>query len=432
MVVVTTEQRLEDRRGSVLAPLDAKLTDLEALYVDLHRHPELAFAETRTAAELARRLEASGYQVHTGIGRTGVLGVLHNGPGPTVMLRADMDALPVEEKTGLDYASEVRALDAHGREVPVMHACGHDMHVTWLSGAADLLAASQDAWSGTLLVVFQPGEEAGDGAQGMVRDGVFGPGGKPDFVLGQHLVPGPAGWVLTRPGVIMAATDALRIVLHGRGGHGSRPETTVDPAVLAASVVLKLQTIVSREISATESAVVTVGSLHVGTTYNVIPDHATLEISIRSFDERVREKVVAAVERIVTGEAATAGAPKPPDITRLGSFPVTANDDSVTAELTAAFREHFGADRTLEAPLVTGSEDFSELGRAAGAPSVFWLVGGVDPQTVLTAIAAGRFEQDIPSNHSPLFAPVLHPTLRTGVETLVVGALEKLADPAVG
>jgi hippurate hydrolase len=431
MGVVTSEQRLVDRRATVLAPLDAKLPDLEALYIDLHRHPELAFTETRTAAELTRRLELSGFDVRTGIGRTGVLGVLRNGPGPTVMLRADMDALPVEEKTGLDYASEVRAPDADGREVPVMHACGHDMHVTWLSGAADLLSAGRDSWSGTLLVVFQPGEEAGGGAQGMLRDGVFEPGGKPDVVLGQHIVPGPAGWVLTRPGVIMAATDSLRIVLHGRGGHGSRPETTVDPAVLAASVVLKLQTIVSREISATESAVVTVGSLHVGTTHNVIADHATLEINIRSFDERVREKVVAAVHRIVQGEAVTAGAPKPPEITRIGSFPVTTNHDAVTAELASVFREHFGADRTMEAPLVTGSEDFSEFGRAAGVPSVFWLVGGVDAQTVLTAIAAGRFEQDIPSNHSPLFAPVLHPTLRTGVETLVVGALSKLAAPGI-
>jgi hippurate hydrolase len=420
------------RLGRVLAPLDGKLPDLEALYVDLHQHPELAFAETRTAGELTRRLEASGYAVHTGLGRTGVLGVLRNGAGPTVMLRADIDALPVEEKTGLEYASTVRAPDTDGREVPVMHACGHDMHATWLSGAADLLAAGRDAWSGTVLAVFQPGEEVGDGAQSMIRDGVFGPGGKPDVVLGQHVVPGPAGWVLTRPGVIMAATDALRIVLHGRGGHGSRPETTVDPAVLAASVVLRLQTIVSREISATESAVVTVGSLHVGTVHNVIADHATLEVNIRTFDGQVRAKVLAAIERIVRGEAAAAGSPKPPEITRFGSFAVTANDDVVTAELAAAFREHFGADRTTEAPLVTGSEDFSEFGRAAGVPSVFWLVGGVDAQTVLTAIAAGRFEQDVPSNHSPLFAPVLRPTLRTGVETLVVAALEKLAAPDAG
>ncbi|AUI64228.1 amidohydrolase [Amycolatopsis sp. BJA-103] len=417
---------------SVLAPLQAALPGLEDLYTDLHRHPELSFAETRTAAELARRLEADGYEVHTGIGRTGVLGVLRNGPGPKVMLRADIDALPVEEKTGLPYASTARGIDADGRDVPVMHACGHDMHATWLSGAASLLSAGREHWSGTLMVVFQPGEEAGDGAVGMVRDGVFEPAGKPDVVLGQHVVPGPAGWVLTRSGVIMAATDALRITLHGRGGHGSRPETTVDPAVLAASVVLKLQTIVSREISATESAVVTVGSLHVGTAHNIIADHAVLEVNIRSFDQAVREKVVAAVERIVQGEAATAGAPKPPEIERIGTFPVTENDDAATEGLTAAFRDHFGEGRVMPAPLVTGSEDFSEFGRAAGAPSVFWLVGGLDEQKVIAAMTAGRFEQDIPSNHSPLFAPLPHPTLSAGVETLVVAAWHRLTHPGVG
>ncbi|EMD23934.1 amidohydrolase [Amycolatopsis azurea] len=416
----------------VLAPLQAALPGLEDLYTDLHRHPELSFAETRTAAELARRLKADGYEVHTGIGRTGVLGVLRNGPGPKVMLRADIDALPVEEKTGLPYASTARGVDADGRDVPVMHACGHDMHATWLSGAASLLASGREHWSGTLMVVFQPGEEAGDGAVGMVADGVFGPAGEPDVVLGQHVVPGPAGWVLTRPGVIMAATDALRITLHGRGGHGSRPETTVDPAVLAASVVLKLQTIVSREISATESAVVTIGSLHVGTAHNIIADHAVLEVNIRSFDQAVRERVVAAVERIVHGEAATAGAPKPPEIERIGTFPVTENDEKATEGLAAAFHDHFGDGRVMPAPLVTGSEDFSEFGRAAGVPSVFWLVGGLDAEQVIAAMTAGRFEQDIPSNHSPLFAPIPHPTLATGVETLVVAALHRFTHPGVG
>ncbi|GLY42287.1 hippurate hydrolase [Amycolatopsis sp. NBRC 101858] len=414
----------------VLTPLDAALPELEALYIDLHRHPELSFAETRTAAELARRLEHDGYEVHTGIAGTGVLGVLRNGEGPTVLLRADIDALPVEEKTGLSYASTARGTDEHGKDVPVMHACGHDMHATWLSGAAALLAKGRDTWSGTLQVVFQPGEEGAGGAVRMVRDGLFDRAGAPDVVFGQHLVPGPAGWVLTRPGVIMAATDTLRITLHGRGGHGSRPETTVDPAVLAASVVLKLQTIVSREIAATDSAVVTVGSLHVGTASNVIADDAVLEVNVRSFDQAVRERVLAAVERIVNGEAATAGAPKAPEIVRSGSYPITENDEAANDALTEVFRGHFGADVVLPAPLVTGSEDFSEFGRAAGVPSVFWLVGGFDPQTVITAMTEGRFERDIPSNHSPRFAPVLHPTLRTGIETLVAAALSRLSHPA--
>ncbi|RZQ63096.1 amidohydrolase [Amycolatopsis suaedae] len=418
--------------STVLSGLDAALPDLESLYTDLHRHPELAFAEHRTAGVLASRLEAAGFTVHRGVGQTGVVGVLRNGDGPAVMLRADIDALPVRERTGLDYASTDTGLDADGNEVPVMHACGHDMHATWLSGAAALLARGREHWSGTLLVVFQPGEEVGDGAAGMVRDGLFDIAGRPDVVLGQHIAPGPAGWVLTRPGVLMAATDSLRITLHGRGGHGSRPETTVDPVVLAASVVLRLQTIVSRELAATEQAVVTVGSLHAGTTHNVIADRAVLEVNVRTFDATVRDRVLAAIGRIVRGEAQAAGAPAEPEITEIATFPVTSNDEHATESLTAAFRAHFPDGSVLDAPLVTGSEDFGEFGTAAGVPSVFWLVGGMDPEKVMTAMAQGRFESDIPSNHSPLFAPVLHPTLRVGVETLVVGALNWLTAPASG
>ncbi|PXY30846.1 M20 family metallopeptidase [Prauserella flavalba] len=415
----------------VLSGLGARLPDLERLYVDLHRHPELSFRETRTAAKLAARLKSAGYEVHTGLAGTGVLGVLRNGDGPTVLLRADIDALPVEERTGLEYASTERAATEDGKEVPVMHACGHDMHATWLSGAAALLAEARSAWSGTLLAVFQPGEESGGGARAMVADGLFERGGTPDVVLGQHVTPGPAGWVLTRPGVLMAATDALRVTLHGRGGHGSRPETTVDPVVLAASVVLRLQTVVSRELAATESAVLTIGSVHAGTAHNVIPDEATLELNIRTFDTQVRSRVLAAIERIVRGEAQAAGAPKEPELTELASFPVTANDENANARLTAAFREHFPEGRVWDAPLVTGSEDFGELGTAAGVPSVFWLVGGLDERMVLDAMSAGRFETDVPSNHSSRFAPVLHPTLRTGVETLVAAALTWLVSPGI-
>ncbi|SFQ61289.1 hippurate hydrolase [Amycolatopsis arida] len=421
-----------ENRRAVLAGLAERVPALERLYRDLHRHPELSFAEHRTAGVLANLLTGAGYTVHTGIAGTGVLGVLRTGPGPTVLLRADIDALPVAERTGLDYASTARGVDADGREVPVMHACGHDLHATWLIGAAQQLAAHRDRWSGTVLVVFQPGEERGEGAAAMVRDGLFDHAGAPDVVLGQHVVPGPAGWVLTRPGVLMAATDALRVVLHGRGGHGSRPETTVDPAVLASSVVLRLQTIVSRELAATESAVVTVGAMHVGTAGNVIADSATLELSVRTFDEPVRARVRAAIERIVHGEATAAGSPRPPEITETAWFPLTTNDPAATEEIAAVFGEHFGAERATEAPLVTGSEDVGELARAAGAPLVYWLVGGLDPDQVLGAMAAGRFERDVPTNHSPLFAPVPHPTLRTGVEAMVVAALHRFAAPGVG
>ncbi|MEU4668589.1 amidohydrolase [Amycolatopsis sp. NPDC023774] len=416
----------------VLAPLAAALPGLEALYVDFHRHPELAFAETRTAAELARRLAADGFEVHTGVGRTGVVGVLRNGEGPTVMLRADIDALPVEEKTGLAYASTARGVDESGNDVPVMHACGHDMHATWLSGAASLLAAAREVWSGTLLAVFQPAEEGNGGAAEMIADGLFDLAGRPDVVFGQHLAPGPAGWVLTRPGVLMAASDTLRITLHGRGGHGSRPETTVDPAVMAASVVLKLQTVVSREVAATEPAVVTVGSMHVGSVGNVIADDAVLEVNTRAFDDGVLLRLRTAIERIVNAEAVAANAPKPPTIELLSSYPATSNDDTASDELTEVFRGHFDDGTVLPAPLVTGSEDFGEFGAAAGVPSVFWLVGGLDPQEVITAMTEGRFETDIPSNHSPRFAPVPHPTLRAGVETLVVAALSRMSGPGVG
>nr|WP_211323487.1 amidohydrolase [Prauserella marina] len=421
--------------AAVTARLDSEpgfLADLEALYTDLHRHPELGFAETRTARVLADRLTSAGYEVHTGIGGTGVLGVLRNGEGPAVLLRADIDALPVEERTGLPYASTARAVDAEGRDVAVMHACGHDMHATWLSGAAALLAESREAWSGTVLAVFQPAEEGGSGAAAMVADGLFDVAGTPDVVLGQHVTPGPAGWVLTRPGPLMAGTDAMRVTLHGRGGHGSRPETTVDPVVLAASVVQRLQTIVSRELAATDSAVLTVGSLHAGTAHNVIADEATMEINVRTFDAAVRTRVLAAIERIVKAESEASAAPAPPDIVELATFPVLANDEQATARVREAFTGHFPHGDVWDAPLVTGSEDFGELAAAAQVPSVFWLVGGMDKREVLEAMGAGRFETDIPSNHSSLFAPVIHPTLRTGVETLVVAALEWLGSPPVG
>src|SRR5690348_11812308 len=286
-----------------LSPLASLLPDLEALYTDIHAHPELSMQETRTAGLAAERLRTSGFEVTTGVGRTGVVGLLRNGDGPTVMLRADMDALPVEEATGVPYASKVKAADPEGKTVPVMHACGHDMHVTWLVGATTLMAKSRNAWRGTLMAVFQPAEETAAGAQAMIDDGLFKRFAKPDVVLGQHVMVGPAGTVGGRTGVITSAADSLQIRLFGRGAHGSMPQASIDPVVMAAAVVMRLQTIVSRELAPTEAAVVTIGSLQAGTKENVIPDEAVIKLNVRSFDEAVRRRILAAVERIGKAEA---------------------------------------------------------------------------------------------------------------------------------
>ncbi len=313
------------------------LADLTGIYRDLHAHPELAFAEHRTAGIVAARLRDLGYQTTTGVGGTGVVGLLANGDGPTVLLRADMDALPVLERTGLDYASADRGKSADGKDVPVMHACGHDAHVTCLLGAAAELAADASGWSGTLLLVFQPAEEVGEGAQAMIDDGLFDRFGLPDVVLGQHVAPIPAGLLGVRSGPAFAAADSLRIVLHGQGGHGSRPETTIDPVLMAAAVVQRLQGIVARELPAADAAVVTVGALHAGTVSNVIPDEAELLVSVRTFDQGVRGKVLAAIERIVTAEAAASGAVVAPEITSLGAFPLVVNDPAACARVSDAF-----------------------------------------------------------------------------------------------
>ncbi|MFC7740586.1 amidohydrolase [Nocardiopsis composta] len=307
--------------STVPARLGEIRDDLADLYRDLHAHPELSYAERRTAAEVARRAGAAGYEVATGVGRTGVVAVLRNGEGPTVLLRADMDALPVEEKTGLPYASTATGTAADGTETPVMHACGHDMHTVCLLGALDVLAAAADSWSGTVLAVFQPAEELATGAAAMVDDGLFERFGTPDVTLGQHVAPLPAGWVGCHAGPAFAATDSLRVRMFGRGGHGSRPETTVDPVVMAASTVMRLQTVVSREVAAGDAAVVTVGSLRAGTKENIIPDEAELQINVRSFDTRVRERVLEAITRIVKAEAAASGAEREPEITPFNAFP---------------------------------------------------------------------------------------------------------------
>ncbi len=412
----------------VLSGLGEITSALEDLYRDIHAHPELSMQERRTAGLAADGLRAAGYDVTEGVGGTGVVGLLANGDGPTVMLRADMDALPIREATGLPYASTVIATDADGRETPVMHACGHDMHVTWLAGATRLLAHSRDAWQGTVLAVFQPAEEIARGAQGMIDDGLFDRFPKPDVIFGQHVMPAPAGRLGYRAGTTQAAADSLEVRLFGRGAHGSMPESSVDPVVMAAATVLRLQTIVSRETAASDAAVVTVGALQAGTKDNVIPDDALLKINVRSFDEAVRSHVLEAITRIVNAEAAASGAPRPPEISTTEHYPLTVNDPDRTQRVGVALRGHFGDDRVRElAAPVSASEDFGSFGTEWGVPSVFWYVGGTDPAVYEAAERAGRVAEDVPTNHNPAFAPVLHPTIETGVEAIVTAALDVLA-----
>ena len=411
---------------SVLHDLDKLLPELEALYKDVHAHPELSMEETRTAGLAADRLRAAGYEVTTGVGKTGVVGILRNGDGPTVMLRADMDGLPVKEATGLSYASKATATTPEGETVAVSHMCGHDMHVTWLAGAAKLLAGARSAWRGTLMVVFQPGEETAEGAQAMIDDDLFKRFPKPAVVLGQHVRTAPSGVVAGRAGAIMAAADSLQIRLFGRGAHGSAPQVSIDPVVMAAATVMRLQTIVAREVAATEAAVVTVGALQAGTKENVIPDEAILKVNVRTFDAGVRTRVLAALERIVNAEAEASGAPRKPEITTLDHYPLNVNDPVAGKRVADAFRDHFGAERVPEMDPVPASEDFGCFASEWHAPSVFWFVGGTDPDVYANAEAANRLNE-LPANHSPLFAPVIHPTLQTGVEALVVATMAWLA-----
>jgi amidohydrolase len=410
----------------VLKNLDWLLPDLEALYKDVHAHPELSMQETRTAARAADWLRQAGYEVTTGVGKTGVVGLLCNGEGPTVMLRADMDALPIEEATDLSYASKVTTTDAEGKIVPVGHMCGHDMHVAWLAGAAALFAQARDPWRGTVMVVFQPGEETAQGAQAMIDDKLLARFPQPVVVLGEHVLLGAAGNIAGSAGPITAAADSLQIRLFGRGAHGSMPQASVDPVVMAAATVLRLQTVVSREVAANEAAVVTIGVLQAGTKENVIPDEAIIKLNVRTFEAGVRTRVLAAIARIVNAEAEASGAPRRPEITPLDRYPLNRNDEAASHRIAEAFRAHFSPARVSHTGPAPASEDFGCFGTAWHVPSVFWFVGGTDTETYAKAKAAGTLNE-LPVNHSAQFAPVIHPTLETGVEALVVAALAWLA-----
>lgn len=393
----------------------------EDFYRSLHQHPELSHQEHDTAAKVAERLRGFGCEVHEGIGGTGVVGILRNGDGPAVLLRADMDALPVKEETNLAYASNVTATDGDGNEVPVMHACGHDVHVTCLLGAASLLAAATGQWSGTVIALFQPAEEVGDGAKGMVDDDLAKLVGHVDVALAQHVMPFPAGHVGTRPGPVLAAADSMRITVYGRGGHGSMPQATVDPVVLAAMIVVRLQTIVSREVPPTEPAVLTVASIAAGTALNVIADHAVLQLNLRTYSTETRTTILEAIRRIVTAECQASESPKQPDFELFGHYPATDNDPGATERVRTAFDDYFG-DKAHDLPLQSASEDFSDIPNSLNVPYSYWALGGLDPD-----IYTGRPARATPVNHSSTFAPVIQPTLDTGTQALTVATLAWLA-----
>jgi hippurate hydrolase len=410
----------------VLQGLEGLYPELDALYRDLHQTPELSHHEEKTAAKMAERLRALGFDVTPKVGGHGVVGVLRNGKGPTVMLRTDLDGLPVEEKTGLPYASKATATTEAGQTVPVMHACGHDIHMTAWVGTATLLAREKSRWRGTLVLVGQPAEETGSGARGMLKDGLLTRFPKPDFALALHDTPAlPAGKVGYVPGYALASVDSVDLTLYGKGGHGAYPHTTVDPIVLAARTVLSLQTIVSREKDPLEPAVVTVGAIHGGTKHNIIPDEVKLQLTVRSYKPEVRKKLLAAIERIAKAEALAAGAPKEPTLSLTEGTPSTYNDPALTKRLAEALSRVLGADNVLETPPTMGGEDFSEYGRAGIPASILW-VGAIDPKRHQETLARG---EPLPSLHSGSFAPDRERTLRTAVTTLTTAALEVLGRP---
>jgi hippurate hydrolase len=397
---------------TVLADLPATASWQEELYLHLHANPELSGHEVKTRAIVAEKLASWGYEIVEVGG--GVIGVLRNGEGPTVLYRADMDGLPVTEATGLPYSSKVITQDDEGNTVGVMHACGHDTHITTLLGAAELMAKHREAWSGTYLPLFQPAEETVDGAKGMVDAGLVNAIPRPDVALGQHVFGNKAGHVCTHPGPTMSYSDSIKVTLYGQGTHGSCPDQGVDPILLAANIIVRLQGIVSRELKPGTMGVVTCGALHAGTKSNVIGDTAVLSLNTRAYTLEVRATIHAAIERIIRAECAASNSPREPEIVYYDQTPVTDNDAQVTAKVTAAFVDFFGADAVEDLGALAGSEDFGQLPDAFGIPYTYWGLGGFeDPASA-------------PSNHSALFAPVIQPTLNVGTQAAVVSVLAYL------
>lgn len=386
--------------------------EAHALYLDLHEHPELSGHETQTAANLAGRLRSFGYEVTEHVGGTGIVALLKNGTGPTVMLRTELDALPVEEKTGLSYASQVRAKDDAGHEVSVMHACGHDLHMASILGTAAIMARSKQTWHGTLILIGQPAEETISGAKAMLDDGFLTRFPKPDVAAALHV--GnilPAGMVGITAGIYNTNADSLRITIYGKGGHGSAPHTAIDPIVIAARTILALQTIASREVKPQEMAVVTVGYIQAGTKNNIIPDQAELGLTVRTNKPEVRKQVLAAIARITKAEAEAAGAPRPPTVDRYEGTDVVYNNPALAERLRPVLESSLGKKNVVTAEPITASEDFSYFVEQ-GIPGFYFSLGGADPVKFAQADAAGTM---LPSNHSPLFAPDVDPALHTGI-----------------
>lgn len=387
-----------------------------ALYLDLHQNPELSSHETQTAEKLAGRLRNLGYTVTEHVGGTGVVALLKNGAGPTVMLRTELDGLPVEEKTGLAYASRVRTKDDSGRDVPVMHACGHDLHMAALFATAAIMANSKSSWHGTLILIGQPAEEIISGAKKMIEDGLMTRFPKPDVAVALHVGSLlPAGKVGVGPGYRLSNANSVRITIYGKGGHGSMPNSTIDPIVIAARVVVTLQTIVSREVKPGEVAVITVGYIQAGTKNNIIPDHAELGLTVRSYKPEVRKLMLAAIERITKAEANAAGATQEPRIEHDEATDAVYNDPALAQRMQGVLESALGKDRVVLDDPGMASEDFSYF-TAQGVPSFYFSLGGADPAKYAEAKAAGA---NLPSNHSALFAPDVDPALHTGIEAEV-------------
>jgi len=406
---------------------DDQLDGLVELYRHFHAHPELSLQETETARRVAEALDAAGYQVRTGVGGTGVVGVLENGPGPTLLIRGDMDALPVSEETGLDYASEVTALLPDGRTTGVMHACGHDIHTTNLIGTARLLAEARSLWSGNLVVVAQPAEEIGQGARAMMADGLFDSVPRPDFTLALHVDASlPAGSVGYTSGWSAANVDSVDVTFYGRGGHGAYPHTAIDPIVTAASFIGTVQTLVSRRVDPQAPAVVTVGSIQAGTKHNVIPDAAALQLTVRSYSDPVREQLLEGIAQIASDTCRMFQCPRPPSVVIKDEYtPAVYNDPAFAARAKGLFEQVFGPDQVRELAPTMGGEDFGRYARALEVPGLLFRVGAQDPERLAASLEPGALP--LPQAHSSRFAPVAAPTLRTAMRAMSLLALDVLA-----